>query len=138
MSESEPIDELLIEQLVRCFYARIRLDDRLGPIFAARIDDWEVHLQRMMAFWSSVMLASGRYHGQPMQKHASLPIDARHFDHWLVLFEATANEVCGATRAGQFMERARRIATSLEMGRADAQGLLLARGQRFVDPELTA
>jgi truncated hemoglobin YjbI len=37
----------------------------------------------MCAFWSSVALMSGRYHGQPMEKHLPLPIDARHFDRWL-------------------------------------------------------
>ena len=46
------IDEAMIERLVRGFYARIREDELLGPIFAARIADWEPHLQRMFAFWS--------------------------------------------------------------------------------------
>jgi hypothetical protein len=67
------IDEAMIDTLVRNFYARIREDDILAPIFNARITDWEPHLQRMCAFWSSVALLSGRYHGQPMQKHLPLP-----------------------------------------------------------------
>src|ERR1700727_2868965 len=83
------IDEAMIERLVRGFYARVRDDDVLGPIFAAKISDWEPHLQKMCAFWSSVALMSGRYHGQPMAKHLPLPIDAQHFDRWLALFEAT-------------------------------------------------
>lgn len=131
------IDEALIERLVRRFYVRIQQDSMLGPIFAARIADWEPHLQRMFSFWSSVCLATGRYHGQPMRKHVSLPVDARHFDRWLALFEATAREVCSdGVAAEQFIERARRIAASLEMGRADAHGLLLSKGERFIDPSL--
>lgn len=59
------IDEAMIERLVRGFYERVRGDDLIGPIFAARISDWEPHLQRMIAFWSSVALLSGRYHGRP-------------------------------------------------------------------------
>src|SRR5512138_834647 len=74
------IDEAMIERLVRRFYDAVRDDALLGPIFAARITDWEPHLQRMFAFWSSVALMSGRYHGQPMAKHMPLPVDARHFD----------------------------------------------------------
>ena len=62
----------------------------IGPVFAARIVDWEPHLQRMCSFWSSVTLMTGRYHGQPMQKHLSLPVDVRHFDRWLALFEASS------------------------------------------------
>ncbi|MGE0113393.1 MAG: group III truncated hemoglobin [Steroidobacteraceae bacterium] len=131
------IDEALIERLVRRFYEHIQQDSVLGPIFAARIADWEPHLQRMFSFWSSVCLASGRYHGQPMQKHASLPVDARHFDRWLALFASTAREVCSDEVAEQFIERARRIATSLEMGRADAHGMLLSKGERFLDPSLS-
>lgn len=62
------IDEAMVERLVRSFYARARDDAILGPIFAAKIRDWEPHLQKMFAFWSSVALMSGRYHGQPMAR----------------------------------------------------------------------
>ena len=88
------IDEAMIERLVRAFYARIREDDILGPIFASRIKDWEPHLKRMCDFWSSVVLLTGRYSGQPMRMHAPLPVDARHFDHWLRLFQETAEAIC--------------------------------------------
>jgi hemoglobin len=126
------IDEAMIERLVRRFYERVRADALLGPIFAARIADWEPHLQRMFAFWSSVALMSGRYHGQPMQKHLPLPIDARHFDRWLALFETTARELCPPRAADHFVERARRIAESLELGIAGARGVLLGKGERYV------
>lgn len=132
MREQTRIDERLIEQLVRGFYARIREDSLLGPIFEARIVDWEPHLQRMCAFWSSVTLASGLYHGQPMRMHLPLPVDARHFDRWLALFETTARELCSADAADYFMERARLIAQSLELGIASNHGVLLGKGERFM------
>ncbi|KQW18355.1 preprotein translocase subunit TatC [Afipia sp. Root123D2] len=125
------IDEPMIDQLVRGFYARVRDDDLIGPIFEARITDWEPHLQRMCAFWSSVALMSGRYHGQPMQKHLPLPVDGGHFDRWLALFEATARELCPPKAAVHFIERAHRIAESLELGIAGAHGVMLAKGERF-------
>lgn len=125
------IDETMIDQLVRGFYARVRDDDVLGPIFAAKIDDWEPHLQRMCAFWSSVALMSGRYHGQPMAKHLPLPIDARHFDRWLALFENTARGLCPPKAADHFLMLAGRIAESLELGVAGARGLLLRKGERL-------
>jgi hemoglobin len=125
------IDETMIETLVRRFYARVREDASLAPIFNARIGDWELHLQRMCAFWSSVALMSGRYHGQPMQVHSPLPVDARHFDRWLRLFEATAREVCPPKAACHFVQRARRIAQSLESGVAAARGVVLGKGARL-------
>lgn len=134
--ENTLIDEAMIERLVRGFYEKVRQDAVLGPIFAQRITDWEPHLQRMFAFWSSVVLATGRYSGQPMQKHINLPIDARHFDRWLSLFDSAARELCPPAAAAIFMDRARRIAQSLEMGRAQMSGQLLGRGERFIDSSL--
>lgn len=125
------IDEPMIETLVRGFYSRVREDSLIGPIFEAKIVDWEAHLQRMFAFWSSLTLQSGRYHGQPMAKHLPLPVDARHFDRWLSLFEETARDLCPPTAADVFIERARRVAESLELGIACTNGVLLQKGERY-------
>lgn len=121
------IDDAMIERLVRAFYARVRDDALLGPVFAARIADWEPHIARMCAFWSSVALMTGHYHGDPMGKHRDLPVDARHFDRWLALFEATAVEICPPAAADHFVVRARRIAESLQLGIAVARGEPLPR-----------
>jgi hemoglobin len=125
------IDEAMIERLVRVFYAKVRTDALLAPVFEERIKDWEPHLQRMCAFWSSVALMTGRYHGTPMEKHMPLPVDAQHFDHWLALFAQAAREVCPAEAENHFVSLARRIAESLELGIASRNGVLLGRGERF-------
>ncbi len=126
------IDEAMIARLVDDFYTKVRADPLLGPVFDARISDWEPHLQQMRLFWSSVALMSGVYHGRPMPKHLPLPVDAVHFDRWLELFERTAREVCPPLAAHHFIERARRIAESLELGVAGANGVLLGKGERYV------
>jgi hemoglobin len=131
MREQTGIDERMIDQLVRGFYARVRDDELLGPVFNSRIQDWEPHLQRMCDFWSSVVLASGVYHGQPMRMHLPLPVDAVHFDRWLELFEQTARALFEEHIVQFFMERARRIALSLELGIASSHGVLLGPGERF-------
>jgi hemoglobin len=128
------INEPMIARLVDAFYDRVRADPLLGPVFADRISDWGPHLEQMRRFWSSVALMSGVYHGRPMPKHLPLPVDARHFDRWLELFEATAVEVCPPRAAAHFVERARRIAESLELGIAGAQGVLLRKGERYLRP----
>ncbi len=110
---------------------RVRADAVLGPIFAARITDWEPHLQKMFAFWSSVALMTGRYHGTPMAKHLPLPVDAGHFDRWLALFEQTARDICPPPAAVHFVALAQRIAASLELGVAGAHGVMLGEGERF-------
>lgn len=125
------IDEMMIDRLVHAFCARIRTDVILGPIFAPRMQDWEPHLARMCAFWSSVVLMSGRCHGRPMPAHASLPVDASHFDRWPGLFESTARENCLVQAAEHFIAEARLIAQSLELGVAGYHGQMLAPGERL-------
>jgi hemoglobin len=125
------IDEDMIRRLVHAFYSRVRADGVLRPIFDARISDWEPHLARMCAFWSFVTLMTGRYHGRPMQAHAPLSVDAGHFDRWLALFMATAQEVCPASAAEYLVEKARIIAESLQLGIATHRGLMLANGERL-------
>lgn len=118
------INEPMIQQLVHRFYARAREDQLLGPIFNSRVRDWDRHLARLCDFWSSVTLMSGRYHGQPMVAHVLLPIEAQHFDRWLQLFSQTARQVCPPYAAQYFIERAQRIAESLQLGIAVRRGAL--------------
>ncbi len=120
--ERTGIDEPMIDRLVRSFYARAQQDPLIGPIFARHVDDWEDHYARLRDFWSSVALMSGRYHGQPMAKHLPLGIDTPHFNRWLELFVETAQEVCPPAAAALFIDRAHRIADSLEMGIAAQHG----------------
>jgi len=125
------IGEAMIEMVVRAFYGRVREDPLLAPIFESRISEWEPHLEAMFAFWSSLTLQTGRYHGQPMAKHMPLAVDARHFDRWLALFEETARDLCSPAAAERFIERARRVAESLELGVASANGVPLGKGERY-------
>ena len=125
------IDEAMIDRLVRTFYGKVRLDPMLGPIFDARVDDWEHHFKLLGAFWSSVTLGTGAYSGTPMQKHIGLPVDGRHFDRWLRLFGATAIETCPPDAARLFIERAMRIAESLELAIAADLRIMLGKGERL-------
>ncbi len=121
----------MVEQLVHRFYDKARVDPLLGPVFDSKVEHWDEHLGRMCRFWWSVATMAGTYHGNPMMKHMPLPIDAMHFDRWLALFEETAQEVCTPVAAAHFIERARRIAQSLELGVALQTGARLRPGERF-------
>lgn len=116
--EETGIDEALIRKLVHAFYAKIRTDPQLGPIFERVIGaDWDPHLARMCDFWSSVMLMTGRYKGNPMLAHLKLEgITPDHFTRWLTLFRQTASEICEPPAAGAFVARADNIAKSLQLG----------------------
>lgn len=115
--DDAPLDEDALTALVDRFYARVRADDLLGPLFNSAIADWPDHLKRLSDFWSSVMLTSGRYHGNPMQahlKHAGA-IRPEMFSRWLALWEDTARAMLPPGAAETIIEKAHRIARSLTL-----------------------
>lgn len=122
------LDNAVLRDLVHRFYSRVRDDAVLGPIFAERISDWAPHLDRMCAFWSSVALMTGRYHGAPVPAHMGLPIGWEHFERWLSLFRETAHETCSPAGAAHVIERAERIARSLHKVTVEAG--ISAEGER--------
>ncbi len=112
------IDDALISNLVEAFYTRVRDHTELGPIFASKIENWDPHLARMKDFWASIVMESGRYHGNPMAKHLAIPgLTADHFNIWLALWGETIEEMVGNHDAASlFQDRAERIAASLKIG----------------------
>ena len=112
------IDAAYISSFVDRFYARIREDELLGPIFATRIADWPAHLEQMKRFWRSVLHNSGEFNGSPMRKHVAIDgLDEHHFTRWLTLFRETLRD--GETNGeatDQVGNKARTIAESLLTG----------------------
>lgn len=110
----DTIDEQTIRSFVSQFYAAIRRDPDLGPIFARNVDDWAEHEERLTDFWCTVLLAQGRYKGNPLRAHAALPeLKAEHFPIWLELFEGVAREVFDEDQAKVVVGRAHRMADHL-------------------------
>lgn len=112
------IDDAFIAELVDRFYASVRGDAMLGPIFDARINDWPKHLGQMNRFWQSILLGAGNFTGNPMVKHVAIPtIGQEHFQHWLRLFYRTLHDVAPTPEAVRHVgARARMIAESLLTG----------------------
>jgi hemoglobin len=115
MERFAEITEPAIAALVARFYARARLDPLIGPVFNNAVDDWNEHLSTLNAFWSSVMLTTGRYKGNPMAAHLKLPIEPVFFERWLELWRETATELFAPDLAARFQAKAGRIADSLKL-----------------------
>jgi hemoglobin len=112
------VREAEIALLVDRFYAKVRSDPAIGPLFDRHVADWPEHLERLSAFWSSIMLGSGRYKGSPMAAHLrhAREISLEMFDRWLELWQETALETLDAPGAAAVTEKAKRIAESLKLG----------------------
>ncbi|HEU5022384.1 MAG TPA: group III truncated hemoglobin [Bryobacteraceae bacterium] len=109
------VNEDSISDMVDTFYGQIRHDPLLGPIFAGAIgEDWGPHLDKMKAFWSTVLLASRTYKGNPMMAHLLLPrLTAAHFERWLKLWRETAARLCASGPAEVFIQKAEIIGARL-------------------------
>lgn len=117
MARTELCTEEEITALVYGFYERVRADGILGPIFDAHIVDWDTHLEKMVHFWSSLLRGTATYNGTPMPRHIALPgLQAPMFEHWLALFQLTAQELPNRAFAERAQEFAQRIARSLWYG----------------------
>ncbi len=106
-----------LQLLVDRFYERVRSDETLGPLFNRAVHDWPHHLEKLGAFWSSVMLTSGRYKGSPMGAHLrhSASIEPAMFDRWLELWRETATATLPPEGAAAVIGKAERIAESLKL-----------------------
>jgi len=109
--------EAALPVLLDRFYARVRADAQLGPVFNDAIGDWGHHLGVLADFWSSVMLASGRYKGNPVQAHArhGARIDPQMFERWLAIWTETTAEMVPPPIAAEMQAKAARIAQSLNL-----------------------
>ncbi|MEA1648931.1 group III truncated hemoglobin [Nitrospirillum sp. BR 11164] len=117
------MDEPLIATLVSQFYARVRRDPDLGPVFNQAIRDWDHHLETLTAFWSALLLpperhTAARYKGNPMAAHLKHleRLTPALFDRWLALWSEATADVLPPDAATDALAKAARIATSLQLG----------------------
>lgn len=107
-----------VRDLVVQFYARVREDELLGPVFYQALgEDWGPHLDRLTEFWSTLVLGMRGFKGNVYGTHMALfDIQPEHFERWLGLFEHTAGELFEADDAARFIKMAHQIAASLQIG----------------------
>lgn len=112
------IDEASLGQVIPAFYARVRKDDLIGPVFNNAIGDWDHHLKKLVAFWSSVMRSTGRYKGNPLAAHTRhrATITPEMFDRWLALWGEVTNAMLEKEAAAAMQAKAANIAESLKLG----------------------
>jgi hemoglobin len=121
----DALDEAMIRAVIDDFYAAVRRDPLIGPVFEAKIapDEWADHLDKLCDFWSATLLRTGRYEGRPLPPHLRIPgLGEAHFRRWLGLFRDTVRRLCPEDVAALFMDRALRIAHSFRLAVAFNRG----------------
>jgi hemoglobin len=115
MKTTEIITLQDIEQLVNTFYAKVREDELLSPIFNHVIQDrWPAHLEKMYRFWQTILLEEHTYFGSPFLPHAQLPVAHEHFERWIKLFYENIDEQFTGEKAIEAKWRAGKMAQMFE------------------------
>ncbi|MCB0502390.1 MAG: group III truncated hemoglobin [Bacteroidetes bacterium] len=94
--------------LMEKFYAKATKDEVIGVKFEHI--DMEEHLPKIVEFWSTIIFFDGNYKGSPFDKHVPLHLEKQDFERWLMLFEATINELFEGEKADEVLQRAQSIA----------------------------
>ncbi len=114
MSTSPICTEAEVADLVTRFYAKVRDDAILGPVFERHVADWSRHMPKMVSFWSTALCGSKSYRGNPMLQHRALPeLTPAMFERWLDLFHEAASALPNRAMAERAGELSQRIAQSL-------------------------
>lgn len=111
VSDAQYCTEDEVIALVHRFYARVRQDPDLGPVFDRHVADWPAHLAHLVDFWSALLRGTRRFSGAPMPRHMALPgLTAALFERWLELFAQTTTELGNPVMKAEADTRARMIA----------------------------
>jgi len=102
-----------ITRLLRHFYADVRQDPLIGPIFNARIEDWPQHLEVLASFWEGVIGGPNSYSGPMPKRHAPLQLEGQHFERWLFLWQANCRAQLPSDVAQEMIGLAQHIADRL-------------------------
>ncbi|WP_126976920.1 group III truncated hemoglobin [Frigidibacter oleivorans] len=117
-----PVTRDQIDRVVAAFYAQVRREPVLGPVFAAHVTDWTTHEAKIAAFWRNAILMDRGYDGSPMRAHLQAgDVRADHFPRWLALFDATLARELPPDVAAAWSALAHRIGQGLRMGVAEVE-----------------
>lgn len=108
-----------VAMLVRTFYAKVRNDETLAPIFNTVITDWETHFEKLTDFWDMQLFGGRSYDGNPVKAHwhadlmSGNTISPYHFGSWLNLWFETIDACFSGPNCDQLKHRARKMQTAL-------------------------
>lgn len=108
--------ETALRSLLADFYVRARGDDLLGPVFTAHVPDWDMHLDRVTAFWVTLLSGVPAWRGNLNRVHAGLGLQGVHLERWLVLFGEAAREHLSPEAAEVLLSRAGAMGARLGSG----------------------
>ena len=107
-----------IALLVDRFYAGVRADALLGPVFEPLLHGrWDAHLARMVDFWCTACKLQRDFRGNVYDKHMALPeIRLAHLLRWLRLWKRHTEALFAPQDAARLWRVALGVARVLHLG----------------------
>lgn len=100
-------------EFLRHFYADVRQDSVIGPIFNRQIHDWPAHLEKIADFWALQTGGPSGYRGGFGAAHLRLGLEEAHFRRWLMLWELNCKSRLEPAAAAWLIARAHELAGNL-------------------------
>ena len=100
-------------KLLRYFYADLRQHAEITPIFAANIEEWPTHLEKIADFWSGITGGPRLYAGGMPWKHVPLRSEERHFAALLGLWSRHCRAYLAPAEAEEMIAAAENIGQRL-------------------------
>ena len=109
-----------LELVLGRFYDKALADEEIGIFFTEVVPlHLPTHLPHILDFWESVVFTTRGYSKDVMGLHRHIhnlaPISKAHLDRWYHLFSTTVAELFSGKNATLMMQRARSIATMMDM-----------------------
>lgn len=104
-----------IETFIQSFYKKVIVNETIGVVFTKIFPiNWEHHIPLIVDFWETILLDNPVYKKNAMAVHFDInkvfPLQKKHFDAWLYLFNTTIDEMFEGTKASLAKKRAEGIA----------------------------
>ncbi|MEO6873323.1 MAG: group III truncated hemoglobin [Opitutaceae bacterium] len=103
-----------LAHLLHHFYADVRQQQEIGPIFNRQITDWPTHLETIADFWSGMTGGPAVYAGGMPVKHLPLGLEQKHFDAWLDLWRRHCRAYLAPAEAAELIAVAETIGERLK------------------------
>lgn len=122
-----------IRAVTSAFYAHVRRDETLGPIFDEVVaeTDWPAHIEKVSRFWDLAFRLDNDYAARGfMSAHMKhMHIREEHTHRWLQLFDEALHETCSEREAAAFRAIAQAMMENIRFGlqRRESRGEDIAR-----------
>ncbi|MHA3771030.1 group III truncated hemoglobin [Verrucomicrobiota bacterium sgz303538] len=103
-----------ITRLVKWFYAKVRYEPLLEPVFNEHVHLWSEHIATITQFWVKMTGGPSTWSGG-MGKHFMMHLGPEHFAIWLRVWDENCHELLPPREAAEMSGLAHRIGDDLQM-----------------------